>query len=199
MQKINVEKMRKIQPYFLYKRFQFNNQTALKQTFVEKISAGFNYYTKRLYVQCSAAYIDFSNVLHWAWPFTVEMIDNTVGRMRQDLPTPIELFTSPGSLGDQMASTDFALLPGRSRNPGTVYFTMFSPADFTAFRVNALANQILSSKELNYLYPSGDVIRVDISTTNVPADGSATYFDLLVDGYYIPDRELDYWKGAVNE
>jgi hypothetical protein len=100
------------------------------------------------------------------------------------VPIPINLFSSPGQNGKNKSQS----------GSGVIYIAAPSAVDQNAYGVNATAQAPTSLKMLNYWYPSGDAIRMDFTT--VPNANGTVYLDCMLQGYYLPDRLLDYWKGA---
>lgn len=181
--------VRQMQAYFIYKRLKWGVGDNYRQLFIEQTNQGFVYLLRFLVVKATGI---GGIVTKLQQPFFNEMFAASQLKNRQTDPIPPDLLSSPVQygIGNYTKSTTF---PGGSA--GVYYSGAPKAVDQSGYGVNATAQAFTSLKFLNYFYVSGDAIRVDFTTTlNLSAPA---YLDCMLGGYYIPDRALDYWKGAL--
>jgi hypothetical protein len=183
--------LKESQPYWVYKRLRFETSGQPRQLFVEQINPGFIYLLREIIVKASSA---LNNGSSWVVqePFFNEMFSSSSLKARQTIPIPIDLVSPPASDGTEHVSVKSPDFAGYE----TIYMTAPAAVDQNAYGVNASSQGIRYAKKLNYFYPYGDVIRVDF--TGIPNSEGTAYLDCVLCGYYIPERALDYWKGAFN-
>lgn len=122
---------------------------------------------------------------------SLEVLDHANNTPRQPSPVKVDLLTSPG-------------------RAGSIYRNAPSPADNDIFSVNFSSNQPLFSSTLNFLYRYGDLIEITFSgietvtqltgpggiLVTVPAFYSPSFIDVVLEGYCVPEKAFDLWKGA---
>lgn len=128
---------------------------------------------------------------HFTAPLKAEILDNANNTPRQQETIPIDLMASPG-------------------RTGSIYRKAPSPVDQNGYGINFSSNQALFSSTLNFLYRYADIIWVSFSniesvtsiitptgaTKTVPAFWAPGFIDVVLDGYYVPEKAFTMWKGA---
>ena len=129
---------------------------------------------------------------HYVNDLDLEILDNANNNPRQPSPVKVDLMTSPG-------------------RAGTIYRNAADPVDQNGYGINFSANPALFSSTLNFLYRYNDLIQITFSNIEIvdqvisPYDGtpaavtpfySPRYIDLVLEGYYVPEKAFDLWKGA---
>lgn len=128
---------------------------------------------------------------HFVSDLDVEIIDQANDNPRQPSPVKIDLMSSPG-------------------RAGTLFKNVNVPALTGVREIAWTANQALFSSTLNFLYRYNDLIFITFSNIEyvssiVAPDGnshvvtpfySPSYIDVFLEGYYVPEKAFDLWKGA---
>jgi hypothetical protein len=121
----------------------------------------------------------------------LEILDNANNNPRQPSPLKVDLLSSPGK-------------------SMSYYRNAPSPVDNAGYGINFSSNQTFFSSTLNFLYRYNDLISLtfsNISTVTqvigptgaaytVPAFFSPSYIDVVLEGYYVPEKAFDLWQGA---
>ena len=128
---------------------------------------------------------------HVTAPLAAEILDNANNNPRQQEAIPIDLMSSPG-------------------RTGSIYRKAPLPVDLNGYGVNFSANQSLFSSTLNFLYRYADIIWITFSNIEsvtsiitptgsvktVPAFFAPGFIDVVLEGYYVPEKAFTMWKGA---
>ena len=128
---------------------------------------------------------------HFVSDLDVEIIDQANDNPRQPSPVKIDLMASPGRAGTLFKNVNVPGLTGTREIAWT-------------------SNQALFSSTLNFLYRYNDLIYISFSNIEyvssiIAPDGnshvvtpffSPSYIDVMLEGYYVPEKAFDLWKGA---
>lgn len=185
MVKYNQEIAREVLPYFIYKRLKL---THYREYFTFKIDYGFGYWLRSIRVKYSELANNRPSTFYItpggeesAPKLLLEIFDNANFKARQPLPVFAELISTPGS--DKCYS-----------------FAAPLPVDNDGFSINFSASPAVKSlSNLNFLYKYGDIIRIDITGQTPPNEGSdmkPLYLDLLLTGYYVPQKSFEMYGGV---
>jgi hypothetical protein len=138
------------------------------------------------------AYTPESVWCSYAPDLKIEIFDIANDKERQSEPFIVDLFSTPG-------------------REGSFYRPAPLPYNQAGFGVNASVTPPKYSSSLNFLYRYGDAIWIkfsgmqSITTIKNPETGamdactafwSPSYIDILLEGYYVPQRTFKMWKGV---
>jgi hypothetical protein len=183
MIKININLAKDVLPYFIYKRIPVSHH---REYFSFKIDYGFAYWLRSVrvkYPEISPKRSDIITPLAGtevqSQKMKLEFFDNANFKARQPLPFTAELISSPGA--EKCYS-----------------YSAPSPVDTDGYSINFSASpEVKSVSNLNFLYQYGDVIRIDITGQVLSgAQWGPDYFDLLLIGYYVPQKTFEMYGGA---
>jgi hypothetical protein len=162
----DINELTKYQPYWIYKKFTELADAQNKNYFFHKLDYGMNYLLRRLLIKSS-----------WGGVYntmpTVNIIDNAKGKTKTPKPVPTNLLSSPG--------------------PESQVWYNVDPVFRTS---NSTAIPPISTKTLNFIFPSGFNIELEIIQPTPLGDEVREIYCLMV-GYLIPDSAVPMWKGAI--
>jgi hypothetical protein len=182
--RVDVKTAKAVQPFWIFHRLRFTPTGNVKQIFIEKINPGFVYLLRNLFIKCNGFYrfISEGTIELTQNPFYCEIFSCGNLKKRQCQPITVQLIATPGPYGLG------------NLGKGVVYLSAPSAVDANIFSVNATSQGPTCVKKLNYFFVSGDGIRIEFTTTL--NSYWTVYLDCVLDGYYIPEKELAYWEGA---
>ena len=168
-----------IAPYYFYKRIDARAITD-RAPLSFKIDSGYSYFMRR-------AVLSYPQVItavagdQWGPYLSIEFLDRAKNKPRQKQPIPFQLISTPAGW-----RTTENVAP--------------APVDATAFNVNFGASVRPSHKLNNYFYAFADVIEMEVTGFAVVGlfGRQPDYFDVMLEGYNIPERTLSMWgKGGT--
>lgn len=165
---LDFDVLRQQVPIMIYKRFELP-AGKIKTFFIPTIDAGYSFLLR----ECSfrTSLITDIGAINSS---SIEFIHTTRGRELQNIPTPLNLISTPGYQENEFRAA-------------------VAPVDDTAFNVSGNATPVVKNRLiLNYLYQRNETIKIKLGNVlNTTATGH--YLDLLAIGYYIPDTTLELW------
>ena len=164
--KLDIDLLRQQVPAWFYKRFDLT-AGGTKFDYTIPIDYGFGYLLRSINTKWPEME---GETLHSK--YSIEFIITSRGRILQNVPYPIRLISTPAEVGVTVNAA-----------PVPVDNDIFS----VCFKATPVKNRIL----LNYYYQYRETIYIRIDTI---FSTELNYFDLVLDGYYIPEKILDLWK-----
>ena len=176
IEKIDIGSVAETQPYFFHERVQLQNPaltlpaTKLPYGYMNfKVDFGFNFLLRR--IRSHFAEHDMVGGLHTQFLNTmnIEIIEKAYNVMPQNVPTPLNLCTTPASSGTTIDPTGAAIY-----------------GDLTATAPKA-------DKLINKLFPNGSNIEIYINGNAALATTFPMYVHIVLIGYLIPKKTLTMW------
>lgn len=133
---------------------------------LNKIAYGYGYLLREIVLRTVKG--SYSAPLTLSDDLFIEFFSDAVSKARQTLPIPFQPLCNP--------SID---------------------APVKSIGSNAVANKsykLKSSIKLNFFYPYGDTINLQITGQNAVDISSGRKLDMVLKGYYIPEKTLDMWS-----
>lgn len=169
---LNVDELRQQVPAFFYKRLDIFQKA--KDYFLIPIDYGYAYLLRSIRTKWSEYNSPNGSIV--VRDGKIEFVQSYAGRPLQNVPYPARLISTP-------AETGVTITPAPS------------PVDQDAYGVNMTATPVKNNIILNYLYQRRETLDLRFLFSVV---GSAlqidSYVDILLEGYYIPDRISGEWQ-----
>lgn len=165
-------------PYFFYERLAVvAGRTRVPVSF--HIDTGFTYFLRRLVMTWPDTEFTAGPPIYVP-SLTISFIDRAKNKPRQIVPIPVSLLSTPA--GHQTFAGPAPL-----------------PVDNTAFSQNFSASVRPSHKMFNYFYAFADTIEMEVTGfVAAPFLWLPPYFDVMIEGYNIPEKSLTMWgKGGT--
>jgi len=161
-----IKELTKYQPYWIYKRYTETADVNGVTKFIHKLDFGMNYLLRRMLIKSA-----------WGGTYNtmpnINFIDSAKSKSKTPNPIPSLQIATPGG-------------------EAQVWFNV-DPVFRTS---NSTSIPPISTKTLNFIFPSGYNIEIEIIQPTPQGDEVREIYILCV-GYLIPDKDVPMWKGAI--
>jgi len=184
MQKINIDIIRQSIPMFFYKRIKWA-KNEITTYLVIPIDIGYNYLLRTIRTKWNS-HLQLDSPPHLAVRMRAGFIQQHANRELQNLRYDLSLISTPGTDGKVSNGTG-------TLQQGVQIITETIPVDLKNFGVNFSATPTQNNIILNHYYQRRESLDLRLEFTAYPTREGAFYGDILLEGYYIPDRSRQEW------
>ena len=165
---LNYDLLRQQTPAFYYKRFRILTGTAFKFYFLIPLDFGYGYLLRRI----SSKWANFTGEVQP--PLDYELIHTTRGRKLNNIPAPLRLISTPGTDGVTVVNAP-------------------SPVDNAGFNVCMSDEPLKNRVVINEYYFYRETLYLNLYFRAVAGVEIDRYIDIMLDGYLIPEKDLEMW------